>query len=170
MQKNRTRIDFGIMFLKNVVLYEIYSKKLQWPNTFCMSLYIYIQKSKRSILDKKVKNIGTIWIKYTVWTLNSQQNSVTDCNYNVMFLATIVTLSVKNISWEICVIVFIYIYIYKVQGNLPTRELNIYTVSCNTHTIWKEMSKKKNIKKWKPKIIFEKLIHIKQLRRTVLDT
>jgi hypothetical protein len=25
--QNRTRIDFGIMFLKNVVLYEIYSKK-----------------------------------------------------------------------------------------------------------------------------------------------
>ena len=33
-----TRVDFGIMFLKNVVLYEIYSKKLQWPNTFCTSL------------------------------------------------------------------------------------------------------------------------------------
>ena len=29
MQKNRTRIDFGIMFLKNVVVYEIYSKQLQ---------------------------------------------------------------------------------------------------------------------------------------------
>ena len=30
------------MFWKIVVLYEIYSKKLQWPNTFCTSLYIYI--------------------------------------------------------------------------------------------------------------------------------
>jgi hypothetical protein len=36
--QNRTRVDLGIMFLKNVVLYEIYSKKLQWPNTFCTSL------------------------------------------------------------------------------------------------------------------------------------
>ena len=27
--QNRTRVDFGIMFLKNVVLYEIYSKKSQ---------------------------------------------------------------------------------------------------------------------------------------------
>ena len=27
--QNRTRVDFGIMLLKNVVLYEIYSKKLQ---------------------------------------------------------------------------------------------------------------------------------------------
>ena len=25
----RIRVDFGIMFFKNVVLYEIYSKKLQ---------------------------------------------------------------------------------------------------------------------------------------------
>ena len=45
MQKNQTRIDFGIMFLKNVVVYEIYSKQLQWPNTFCTSLYIYIYVS-----------------------------------------------------------------------------------------------------------------------------
>jgi hypothetical protein len=37
--QNRTRVDLGIMFLKNVVLYEIYSKKLQWPNTFCTSVY-----------------------------------------------------------------------------------------------------------------------------------
>ena len=27
--QNRTRVDFGIMFLKNVVLHEIYSKKSQ---------------------------------------------------------------------------------------------------------------------------------------------
>ena len=27
--ENRTRVDLGIMFLKNVFLYEIYSKKLQ---------------------------------------------------------------------------------------------------------------------------------------------
>ena len=27
--QNRTKVDFGIMFLKNVVLYEIYSKNLQ---------------------------------------------------------------------------------------------------------------------------------------------
>jgi hypothetical protein len=27
------------MFWKIVVLYEIYSKELQWPNTFCTSLY-----------------------------------------------------------------------------------------------------------------------------------
>ena len=27
--QNRTRVDFGIMFLKNVVLYETYSKELQ---------------------------------------------------------------------------------------------------------------------------------------------
>jgi hypothetical protein len=26
--QNRTRVDFGIMFLKNVVLHEIYSKKI----------------------------------------------------------------------------------------------------------------------------------------------
>ena len=38
--QNWARIDFGIMFFKNVVLYEIYSKILQWPNTFCTSLYI----------------------------------------------------------------------------------------------------------------------------------
>ena len=41
--QNRTRVDFGIMFSKNVVLHEIYSKKSQWPNTFGTSLYIYIQ-------------------------------------------------------------------------------------------------------------------------------
>jgi hypothetical protein len=29
------------MFLKNVVLYEIYSKTLQWPNTFCTSLHYF---------------------------------------------------------------------------------------------------------------------------------
>jgi hypothetical protein len=40
--QNRTRVDFGIMFSKNVVLHEIYSKKSQWPNTFGTSLYIYI--------------------------------------------------------------------------------------------------------------------------------
>jgi hypothetical protein len=28
------------MFWKNVVLYEIYSKTLQWPNTFCTSLEV----------------------------------------------------------------------------------------------------------------------------------
>ena len=28
------------MFSKIVVLYEIYSKKLQWPNTFGKSLYL----------------------------------------------------------------------------------------------------------------------------------
>ena len=38
--QNRTRVDFGIMFLKNVVLHEIYSKKSQWPNTFGTSLYL----------------------------------------------------------------------------------------------------------------------------------
>jgi hypothetical protein len=27
--QNRTRVDFGIMYLKNVVLYEIYSKTSQ---------------------------------------------------------------------------------------------------------------------------------------------
>ena len=27
--ENRTRVDLGILFLKNVVLYEIYNKKLQ---------------------------------------------------------------------------------------------------------------------------------------------
>jgi hypothetical protein len=27
--QNRTRVDFGIMFFKNVVLHEIYSKKSQ---------------------------------------------------------------------------------------------------------------------------------------------
>jgi hypothetical protein len=37
--QNRTRVDFGIMFLENVVLHEIYSKKSQWPNTFGTSLY-----------------------------------------------------------------------------------------------------------------------------------
>ena len=26
--QNRTRVDFGIMFLKNVILHEIYSKKI----------------------------------------------------------------------------------------------------------------------------------------------
>ena len=26
--QNRTRVDFGIMFLKNLVLYELYSKKV----------------------------------------------------------------------------------------------------------------------------------------------
>jgi hypothetical protein len=41
--QNRTRVDFWMMFLKNVVLYEIYSKKLQWPNTFCMSLYLFTE-------------------------------------------------------------------------------------------------------------------------------
>ena len=39
--QNWTRIDFGIMFWKNVVLYEIYNKKLRWPNTFYTSLYLY---------------------------------------------------------------------------------------------------------------------------------
>ena len=29
------------MFLKNVVLHEIYSKKSQWPNTFGTSLYVW---------------------------------------------------------------------------------------------------------------------------------
>ena len=38
--QNPTRIDFGRMFWKNVVLYEIYSKKWQRQNTFCTSLYI----------------------------------------------------------------------------------------------------------------------------------
>jgi hypothetical protein len=40
--QNRTRIDFGIMFSNIVVLYEIYSKKLQWPNIFGTSLYIIL--------------------------------------------------------------------------------------------------------------------------------
>ena len=38
--QNRTRVDFGIMFLKNVVLHEIYSKKSQLPDTFGTSLYV----------------------------------------------------------------------------------------------------------------------------------
>jgi hypothetical protein len=37
--QNRTRIDFWITLWKIVVLYEIYSKKLQWPDTFGTSLY-----------------------------------------------------------------------------------------------------------------------------------
>ena len=51
--QNRTRIDFGIMFWKNVVLYEIYSKNLQWPNTFYTSLYIY-QGSKLALVSRKI--------------------------------------------------------------------------------------------------------------------
>ena len=39
--QNWTRIDFGIMFWTNVVLYEIYNKNLRWPNTFHTSLYLY---------------------------------------------------------------------------------------------------------------------------------
>jgi hypothetical protein len=37
---NSTFVDFVIMFFKNVVLYEIYSKILHWSNTSCTSLYI----------------------------------------------------------------------------------------------------------------------------------
>ena len=38
-------VDFGIMFLKNVVLYVVlYSKKSQWPNTFGTSLCIIKNK------------------------------------------------------------------------------------------------------------------------------
>ena len=53
--QNRTRVDFGIMFLKNVVLYETYSKELQWPNTFCTSLYLrisYINNDGCNYCDK----------------------------------------------------------------------------------------------------------------------
>ena len=37
--QNQTKIVFGIMFWKHVALYDINSKKLQWPKTFCTSLY-----------------------------------------------------------------------------------------------------------------------------------
>ena len=47
--QNRTRIDLGIMFWKNVVLYEIYSKTLQWPNTFCTSLYLSVDTIFQSL-------------------------------------------------------------------------------------------------------------------------
>jgi hypothetical protein len=43
------------MFLKNVVLYETYSKELQWPNTFCTSLYLrisYINNDGCNYCDK----------------------------------------------------------------------------------------------------------------------
>jgi hypothetical protein len=36
---SKSRIDFGIIFWKIVVLYEICSKKLQWPKTFCTSVH-----------------------------------------------------------------------------------------------------------------------------------
>ena len=59
--QNWTRIDFGIMFWKNVVLWKykcIYcSIKLQWPNTFWMSLYkIYAYSMCPSVVMVMVFN------------------------------------------------------------------------------------------------------------------
>ena len=39
--QNRTRVDFGIMFSKNVVLHEIYSKKSVTEYFWHISVYIY---------------------------------------------------------------------------------------------------------------------------------
>ena len=45
--QNRTRVDFGIMFLKNVVLHEIYSKKITVTEYFWhVSVYPYYQTNK----------------------------------------------------------------------------------------------------------------------------
>jgi hypothetical protein len=46
---HRTRVDFGIMFLKNVVLHEIYCKKSFCPNTFDQRLYIEMACSMGNI-------------------------------------------------------------------------------------------------------------------------
>ena len=54
----RTRVDFGIMFFKNDALYEIYSKKLQWPNTFCTSLYLLVCSHIKCVLSLYTSNQG----------------------------------------------------------------------------------------------------------------
>jgi hypothetical protein len=51
------------MFLKNVVLHEIYSKKSQWPNTFGTSLYKRTQR-KPPTCCKSLTNLKINWCKY----------------------------------------------------------------------------------------------------------
>jgi hypothetical protein len=44
------QVDFGIMFLKNMVLHEIYSKKSFCPNTFDQRLCIYNIHFSKTVL------------------------------------------------------------------------------------------------------------------------
>ena len=59
------------MFWKNVVLYEIYSKKLQWPNTFGTSLYI----------QKCIKKEPYLKIDNFQWKEKNSQNITFKCSF-----------------------------------------------------------------------------------------
>jgi hypothetical protein len=59
--------DFKIMFLKNVVLHEIYSKKSFCPNTFDQRLYVMIYYIfLRQCLNKYCKVNEWFYMKYIV--------------------------------------------------------------------------------------------------------
>ena len=54
------------MFWKNVDIYEIYSKQLQWPNTFYTSLYIYHGENKLHF-DKMMMMSALYWTNTLMW-------------------------------------------------------------------------------------------------------
>ena len=74
--------DFGIMFLKNVVLHEIYSKKSQWPNTFGTSLYfsehrVACAKPCVSCLHGKYADVPLIFLENTICVMSHKHKFLT---------------------------------------------------------------------------------------------
>jgi hypothetical protein len=91
------------MFWKSVILYEIYSKKLQWPNTFCTSLYImHNHQIQQYVTEKREK-----WNKCDndVWSsLNYLSSNVLSlyCVFDVRNLVLCLTrLLIKFIDYKI---------------------------------------------------------------------
>jgi hypothetical protein len=99
------------MFLKNVVLYEIYSKTSQWPNTFCTSLYyrhfynilasdillvkisskcfeklwLYTcMKYKTTIFENIIPKSILVWFWWNIYQQNIRSENV--CNFLWLFL------------------------------------------------------------------------------------
>jgi hypothetical protein len=88
------------MFLKNVVLHEIYSKKSQWPNTFGTSLYIQDEERilryiKKYIEMREAMGQPTQWL--LIWPdqdLNPHSNALKTS------MLTIYTIDVDYFWWS----------------------------------------------------------------------
>ena len=82
---------------KNVVLYEIYNKNLQWPNTFCTSLYM------RNGTDVHIYDVTTQYGYGHSWCLPVQQffshfSTSLNSQRSLQFHPTVVLLAYVN-SW-----------------------------------------------------------------------
>ena len=91
IHQNRTRIDFGIMFRKILVLYEIYSKKLVTEYFLHVSVYIGLPCS-----SSNVKVYSTIQQLYSINKWFDKFNKTK--HYSSWYLGWIVTIEISNLT------------------------------------------------------------------------